>query len=126
MRILVVDDERDYGFLLFHLLSRLGHEPVLAFDPGDALDIVQGSEPVAAVITDIDMPGMTGVELAQRIRASYGAIPIAFCTGSDPRGETATTATAIGPVLRKGDSIEHTRERIREFIRTLAAPPAAH
>lgn len=107
MRILVVDDEYECGVLLSRLLRRLGHEPILAVDPNDALAMLEPD--VAAVITDIDMPGMSGVALAEAIRAVRQDMPIAFCTGSDPEGSLARGAAKLGPVLPKARSLEAAR-----------------
>jgi two-component system sensor histidine kinase and response regulator WspE len=121
MRILVVDDEGEYGFLLFNLLARLGHDPVLAFDANDALDILADSSAgkVRGVITDIEMPGMNGVELAREIRARYEpAMPVAFCTGSDPSDETAQSAARLGPVLPKLSSLDDVSDVVTEMMAT--------
>ncbi len=114
MRILVVDDEREYGLMLFHLLERLGHDPVLAFDADHALDIIAADD-IAGVITDISMPGKSGVELAQEIRATDGDMPIAFCTGSDPSDAIVRQAAELGPVLPKAGSIDAARAVIAEM-----------
>ena len=99
MKILVVDDEQSFGALLGHTLKRLGHKPVVATHPEDALELL--TPDVDAVITDIDMPVMSGVELAQAIRAQYEEMPIAFCTGSAPEGRAVREAGEIGTVLPK-------------------------
>lgn len=114
MRILVVDDELDFGLLLSRFLKRLGHEPVLASDPSEALELLDTE--IGGVITDIDMPGMNGVELAQEIRGRMGAIPIAFCTGSDPSGDKAECAARIGPVCPKSDSLDGVRALVDLFV----------
>ncbi len=113
MRILVVDDERDFGLLLFRFLKRMGHDPVLALDPTEALELL-GPE-IGGVITDIDMPGMSGVELAEVIRERMGPIPIAFCTGSDPGGEKVEIAGRIGPVCPKTSSLDGVRALLEMF-----------
>jgi two-component system capsular synthesis sensor histidine kinase RcsC len=100
MQILVVDDEEAYCRLLGHALRRLGHEPTLAFHPHDALEEFREKE-FDAVITDIDMPGMTGVELARAIRAEEESMPIAFCTGSAPEDECRREASRLGEVASK-------------------------
>lgn len=124
MRILVVDDEREFGLLMFNLLERLGHDPVIAFDPDQALSIAADTDhPIAGVITDIEMPGMSGVDLARAIRDRVdGDIPIAFCTGSDPSDEVAQDAAAIGPVLAKGAPLSDTRAIIKEMISLWSRP----
>ena len=124
MRILVVDDEREYGLLMFKLLERLGHDPVIAFDPEQALSIASDSaHPIAGVITDIEMPGMTGVDLARAIRDEVDSeMPIAFCTGSDPSDDVAQAAATIGPVLAKGLPLSDTRVIINEMISLWSRP----
>ena len=124
MRILVVDDERDFGLLMFNLLQRLGHDPVIAFDPDQALSIVADTDhPIAGVITDIEMPGMTGVDLARAIRAEIDSdLPIAFCTGSDPSDGVTQDAATIGPVLAKSAPLSDTREIITEMISLWSRP----
>ncbi|RMH44033.1 MAG: response regulator [Deltaproteobacteria bacterium] len=129
MKILVVDDEHSFGRLLGHTLKRLGHKPVLATHPRDALD--QLAPDIDAVITDIDMPEMSGVDLARAILARDEAMPIAFCTGSAPEGRARSEAAALGRVLPKvwtvadvKDVVEDLRRR-REAARSTPAPVEA-
>lgn len=118
MRILVVDDEAGFATLLGRTLRKLGHEAILAVHPVDALNQLDGE--VDAVITDIQMPVMDGVQLAQRIRARDAEMPIAFCTGSDPSEDVVKKAQEIGFVLPKIwtiDEVMHTVERLRKLRR---------
>jgi CheY-like chemotaxis protein len=108
MRILVVDDELACARILSRYLQRLGHSTVTAVCSDDALDMLDGG--FGAVVTDIDMPGMNGVDLAREIRNRLGPIPIAFCTGSDREHDHAKLAAQLGPVLPKATSLEAARE----------------
>ena len=58
MKILVVDDEQHFGSLVCRTLKRLGHNPILALHPWDALELIDSD--IDAVISDIDMPAMKG------------------------------------------------------------------
>lgn len=69
MRILLVDDNEHSLQSLAVVLTDLGHEPVPQKDAVRALDLVQ-REFFPLVITDIRMPGMDGLELLSRIKAS--------------------------------------------------------
>ncbi len=100
MNILVVDDEQSYGSLLGRALRRLGHKPIVASHPVDALEVFRDKQ-IDAVITDIDMPVMTGVELARRLRCERADLPIAFCTGSNRDDDITSQALAIGIMLPK-------------------------
>lgn len=117
MRILVVDDEQSFGALLSRTLKRLGHKPLVAVHPSDALEMLE-SETVDAVITDIDMPVMNGVALARAIRAQRADMPIAFCTGSARDSDTIEEASAIGRVLPKVWTVADVKDVV-----TMLAPP---
>jgi CheY-like chemotaxis protein len=99
MHILVVDDDEACARLLERALRRLGHDPVVALHPRDALELFHAQK-FDAVITDIDMPTMSGIELARQIRAESD-IPIAFCTGSARDQLSSGDARAIGTVFPK-------------------------
>ena len=87
MRILVVDDNERLGRTLARVLKHLGHETLLTFVPADALALL-ATQKIDAVISDIDMPEMTGFELARIIRERYANLPIVFSSGSADHSET--------------------------------------
>jgi signal transduction histidine kinase/integral membrane sensor domain MASE1/CheY-like chemotaxis protein len=65
--ILVVEDDQDAGHVLAGLLEAFGQNVRLAQDGQSALEAVQSEKP-ELVISDISMPGMSGYELARRLR----------------------------------------------------------
>jgi CheY-like chemotaxis protein len=114
MKILVVDDEHSFGSLLGRALKKLGHKPALAAHPEDALELF-GRQTFDAVITDIDMPVMSGVELAQRLRELRADIPIAFCTGSELDDKVVRNAEQIGRVLPKVWTVADVKDVVTEL-----------
>ncbi len=84
MKFLVVDDETDIE-LLFQQKFRKeirsgGLELVFAFSGQQALEVIGSSEPpdVVYVFSDINMPGMTGLELLGVIKEKYPAIHVSM------------------------------------------------
>jgi two-component system CheB/CheR fusion protein len=67
MKVMVVDDDADAATSLAMLLRILGNEVVVAHDGPAALDAVALHRPDVALV-DINLPSMTGDELARRIR----------------------------------------------------------
>jgi DNA-binding response OmpR family regulator len=121
MRILIIDDEQSLAALLGHTVKRLGHQPIVALHPHDALRLM--SEDVDAVITDIDMPGMNGVDLARTLRNQHKHVPIAFCTGSDPDADTVIEASEIGRVLPKAWTVGDIKALLEELEAQLRPAP---
>jgi len=66
-RVLAVDDNRDSAESLRMLLQLWGHDARCAFDGEEALEVVDGFDP-DVVLLDIGLPGMSGYDLAARIR----------------------------------------------------------
>lgn len=78
-RVLIVDDEESVRKVLKIQLKREGHEPFEARDGQEALDLMS-QEKLDAVITDMKMPRMDGLDLLQKLRKSYPHIPVIMIT----------------------------------------------
>ena len=80
IKILVVDDDPYLLDLLMETLKAIGYDAVGAASGDEALDLVEKNE-IHLVITDIKMPGMNGMELAQLLKGRFPKLPIIFITG---------------------------------------------
>jgi DNA-binding NtrC family response regulator len=92
-KVLLVDDEAAVLFTLREVLADRGHEPVTAASGREALTKLDGIE---AVVTDLSMPGMSGLELLSAIRERDAALPIVLLTahGSEKVAVSAMKAGA--------------------------------
>ncbi|MEZ5292892.1 MAG: ATP-binding protein [Vicinamibacterales bacterium] len=81
-RLLVVDDEPDVARVVGEGLRRLGYDVVVATDPHEALAAFHASTAAFdAVLSDLSMPGLTGVELGRRLLDCRPDLPIVLFTG---------------------------------------------
>jgi len=79
-RILLVDDDEALGRYLARVLTRGGFEVTHELDSGGALHRIE-TESWDLLITDIELPGMTGLELLDRVRQRLPDLPVAVLTG---------------------------------------------
>ncbi len=116
-RWMIVDDNEDILWLLRHLALQIGGADVECFlSPFEALAAFTAApESYELVITDLEMPGMSGLTLGQRIRAHSPAIQILLTTGS----EILTVNEALGKgfcgLLRKPFSITKLRDMLERI-----------
>jgi len=94
LRVMIVDDNPVGRMLLSQQLSWLGHHVISADGAKSALDKLTSACP-DVVITDCNMPGMSGFELAQVIQAQYPGIPI-FGATADARDVVRIDAREAG------------------------------
>ena len=81
-RILVVDDEEQVRGSMVRLLERLGYDAVGVEDGESALRRVR-AHPTDLVITDMQMPGKSGLELLLELRALDPRLPVIAMSGGD-------------------------------------------
>ena len=87
-RILLVDDEPTVRRVGQRMLERLGFQVTECRDGVAALQAVQNAEqPFEAVLLDLTMPLMPGLEVADRIAEIDPELPIILCSGSPPGRE---------------------------------------
>jgi two-component system, NtrC family, response regulator len=77
--VLVVDDEKNYLVVLETLLEDEGHRVLTASSGSEALEIIRRA-PVDTVLSDIKMPGMSGVDLLEQIKAFDPDLPVILMT----------------------------------------------
>ena len=82
--VLVIDDDEGVITLLKSIFTRLGYEVTAAYGGEKGLEIFNGNRNFDMVVTDINMPGMDGNEVARSIRSSDKAdVPIIAMSGYD-------------------------------------------
>lgn len=81
-RILFVDDEESVACVEGKILERLGYQVTVMTRSLEALELFK-SNPQAfdLVVTDLNMPAMSGIELSRHILATRPGVPIVLCTG---------------------------------------------
>jgi DNA-binding response OmpR family regulator len=105
---LVVDDEPLVRAFVARALTLAGIEVAVAADARAALRIiVEDRVKPSVVVTDIEMPGMTGIELAARVLALRPNLRIVMMTGSQERADAARRHPSIvDEVLMKPLAVE--------------------
>ncbi|MEM7681069.1 MAG: sigma-54 dependent transcriptional regulator [Planctomycetota bacterium] len=94
LKVLVVDDKRIMRDSVGATLQRAGFNPIAAGSGPDALDAVAKHAP-AAVVTDLRMPDMTGLELLAKLREADAELPVLLMTAYG-RVEEAVEAMKLG------------------------------
>ena len=104
--ILVVDDDSSVRGFVRRVLEDCGYQVALALHAYEALDILsQLNGAVRLVLTDVRMPGLSGVELLQRVRSSWPGLPCLCMTGyAEEHGALAGLVPPC-PLLRKPFSV---------------------
>jgi DNA-binding NtrC family response regulator len=121
-KVLVVDDERSILLLLKEALSQWGYQVTVASSAAEALGLLK-SELFDALITDIRMPDMSGLELLREVKKQDESIEVVMMTGYP------TIASAV-QALKEGaydylskplilDELRHLMSRMmeRKFLR---------
>jgi DNA-binding response OmpR family regulator len=79
-RVLLVDDEADFSEATAGLLTRRGFEVLVAGDGTEGLRLAAEAQP-DAVILDIRMPGLDGIEVLRRLKRDRPALEVIILTG---------------------------------------------
>jgi two-component system, OmpR family, response regulator MprA len=121
MRILVVDDERAVRESLRRALELEGYEVDLAADGAEALERLDGEHP-DAMILDVLMPRMDGLEVCRRLRATGNRMPVLMLTARDAvENRVAGLDAGADDYVTKPFALEELRARIRALLRRTAA-----
>lgn len=100
-KILVVDDDPVVGKSFSRVLSNKGYAVITAGNAQEALTKLQDAK-YDVVFTDIKMPGMDGLELAEQVKAKHPWTPVVIVTGyGTTANEERAKAAGVSAFLRK-------------------------
>jgi two-component system, OmpR family, response regulator MprA len=118
MKILVVDDERAVRDSLRRALELQGYDVALAIDGSEALAQLESNGQVDAVLLDVLMPGLDGLEVCRRIRRSGNEVPVLMLTARDAVGDRVAGLDAgADDYVVKPFALEELLARVRALLR---------
>jgi DNA-binding NtrC family response regulator len=131
-RVLIVDDEEQLVEFLKYILEERNFEVVTAYNGLDALEILKMHQ-INFVLSDITMPGLTGLELLSKVRRQNIAAPFIFLTGNSS-SDSLIKAVRLGAtdfilkpfelddldrVIRRVSAMASRFEQIDELLRSI-------
>ena len=117
IKILVVDDEDGIRDVTEGFFERKGYQVYTAENGAKALDIIK-REKIDCVFTDINMPVMDGLELAERIRHIESTLPVVMMTGYPSLDNTIQTLkNGVVDYLIKPVNLEQMELTLRRILR---------
>jgi two-component system response regulator MprA len=118
MKILVVDDERAVRESLRRALELEGYEIELAGDGNEALYRLESSEEPDAMILDVLMPGVDGLEVCRRIRGTGSKLPVLMLTArTEVEDRVAGLDAGADDYVTKPFALEELLARVRALLR---------
>ncbi len=136
-KVLLVDDDQALGRSLVRALSsRGGFDVTYETDPAAAIRAVQAGQ-WDLLITDIEMPGMSGLELIRRVREADASLPVAVMTGHatvdrvvtalrESAGEFLQKPVDLGVFVATATTLVERGRRAREASREVVLAVGAH
>lgn len=118
MRILVVDDDDFSGEMTVAILEDAGYETIMVDSGVEAVETIASDPGIAAVVSDMNMPFISGLDLFAALREEGCTLPFILLSGESPdalrqrdlpppseiRRPGARTLRRPGPRLRPGQS----------------------
>ncbi len=123
-KVLVVDDDPVISKSFNRVLAGKGYTVVSVENGQEALNKI-ANEKYDAVFTDIRMPGMDGLEVAERLRTKHPWTPVVIITGyGSPDNEARAEAAGVSGFLHKPLSAEMIEKSVAAAIATARPAPA--
>ncbi len=116
--ILAVDDEATIANLLRELLTSSGYQVVTVMSGGEAMELLNGQESkFDLLISDQNMPGMSGVELARRVFERQPSLPVILNTGdSSGIDQSELEQTNVKEIMQKPIQLRELLKVVQQYI----------
>jgi len=121
LRVLIVDDDLSLRKILYKILENGGYDVLSAGSGPEALAIYQrSSPPIDLLVTDYNMPGMSGLELERECTTFNSALPVLFISGDLP--DHKLCAEGNRGFLAKPFRSEQLMRKVKEMLSMRSEP----
>ncbi len=115
--ILLVEDEETVRRVIERLLQKLGYDVLSASDAEEAMEVFQQRhDEIDLVLTDVVMPGLTGVEMAEVLREQRPDMKFLFTSGYTSKELGGSPQAPPEPFLPKPFSMDELSRSIRDAL----------
>lgn len=117
--ILVVEDDAVVRTLTLEVLEALGYEVFAAEDADAALEILRSQHALSLLMTDIGLPGISGIELAEQARVLRPNIPVLLASGYEAQhqqGLQQATGEAVVATITKPFQLDQLRSTLKNLL----------
>jgi CheY-like chemotaxis protein len=118
--ILIIDDDPDVRTALHLVLKKAGYDPLQAESGPAAIELMEQREKavgVAAILCDLEMPGMSGASVIAHLHARHPMIPIVVLSGAAPtQFLDAVGQQGVGDWMRKPATNDMVLEKVRRAV----------
>ena len=118
--VFYIDDDEVMMTMVQRLLQRAGHQVQTFQDPRAALAVLR-ARPLAAdlVVTDFNMPGFSGLDVARELAALRPGLPVIVSSGYVPEGMAERAqAAGVRALLHKERTVEELEALVRQVLKT--------
>jgi CheY-like chemotaxis protein len=113
--VLLVDDDQRVRETIRMMLERAGHRVVEAESAEDAINQVNTMESVDLLVSDLQMPGLSGLELFDRLVERLPSLRVLFISGAASPADLRTI-TRKGALLEKPFSAKMLATKVHEIL----------
>jgi CheY-like chemotaxis protein len=117
-RVVAIDDSKMILGIFRSMLHALGYEPFIFIEPEAAVEEVFKLKP-DAVLTDLNMPGITGLEVTRRIRQVFSKeeMPVIMVTTQNENQDNESAKTAgVNEIIHKPFTKEGIGEALARYL----------
>ena len=116
VRVLLVEDEDSVRNVVARLLKEMGYDVSSAADAEKAIAMFDDGADYDLVVTDIVMPGLSGIEMSELLKVRFPALRFLFISGY-PSSELGTAPQAPpDPFLSKPFTIQQLADEVRKAL----------
>jgi CheY-like chemotaxis protein len=114
-KVLIIDDEKDLLELLSEFFSMEGYEVLSALNGEDALNLYNSNHDIKAIISDKNLPDMTGNDILNKLKEGGEYPPFFFSTGSVEYTESMAISDGATGLFSKPFDLEEVVEAVKKL-----------
>jgi len=117
-RILIVDDEVSLVNAMKNFFQFKGVDALAAFTGEEAIALLEREKDISLVITDVIMPGISGIDLLKRIKEKHPDLPVIVMTGMLSIENTVSSlqSGASDYLLKPFSSLDYVWEVVKNYL----------
>jgi signal transduction histidine kinase/ActR/RegA family two-component response regulator len=116
-KTLVVEDQEEVRSQIVGTLAEMGCNTIEAGDGTAGLKIIESGEPLDLLISDVGLPGLGGLQLADAARAAHPDLPILLITGYAGKSAETLQLAPNMELLRKPFTLDELAERVQAIFK---------